>query len=183
MTNYRTERLILTAPRPEHETELFKLHNDPLVQQAVFNNVPQSPEDVRKWLDGYLIHWRTHGFGVWMVYEYVNDDPIFIGRCGLRNFGTTNNLELATSLSKQARGRGLAAEASRFAVTHALEKSSKEKVVALITPGNVRAARGTKKFGLRYVDDRWYYDRVWQYYEMTREEYFSQSNHMQSKPG
>ncbi|MET4316183.1 GNAT family N-acetyltransferase [Bradyrhizobium sp. RT4b] len=173
MATYESERLILAPPTLEHEAELFKLHNDPLVQEWIFNRVPQTKEDVRKWLDWFLAQWRKNGFGDWMVYEKTNDGSIFIGRCGLRDYGETNNLELATSLSERGRGRGLALEAMHFTVAHALRNSTKEKVIGLIAHGNTRSERTAKKLGLRYVDDCWCYDKFWQYHEMTREEYFS----------
>lgn len=175
MVTHQTERLILTIPRSEHERELLNLHNDPLVQEMVFNNVPQSTEDVRKWLDMFSAQWRKNGFGDWMVYEKTNSGPIFIGRCGLRDYMDTNNLELATSLCEHGRGRGLALEAGRFAVTQALQSSAKERVVAVIKHGNARSQRAIKKLGFRYIDDRWCYGRLWQYYEITREEFLSQS--------
>lgn len=177
MITYQTERLILTSMRPEHEPELFKLHNDPVVQEANFRNMPQTIEDVRKWLNFFLAQWRTNGFGAWMVYEKADDGPIFIGRCDLRNYQDTNNLELAYLLAQHGIGRGLGPEAARFAITHALQNSTKEKVVGIIGCGNERAHRAATKLGLRYVDDRWQSGELCRYYEMTREEYFSQPQH------
>lgn len=174
MITYQTERLILTCMRPEHEAELFQLHNDTVVQKVVFKNVPQTIEDVRKWVEWSLAQWRKNGFGAWIVYEKRNDDPIFIGRCGLRDYEGTNNIELSISLVEHGIGRGLGQEAARFAITHALRSSTKEKVVGLIAHGNVRSQRTATKLGLRYIEDRWHSGRLYQYYEMTREEYFSQ---------
>lgn len=175
MTTYQTERLILTCMGPEHEAELFKLHNDPLVQAVIFRNVPQSTDDVRKTLDWALAQWRKNGFGQWMVYEKANDGPIFIGRCGLADY--EDDLEFINILCENGVGRGLGAEAARFTITHALQTSSKEKVVGFIAHGNARSERAAKKLGLRYIDNRQYkYDgSVRKYYEMTREEYYSKS--------
>ncbi|MET4072584.1 RimJ/RimL family protein N-acetyltransferase [Bradyrhizobium sp. S3.2.6] len=177
MITHQTKRLILVPMQREHEAELFTLHNDPLIQKAIFKNVPQTAKDVHKMLDMFLAQWRKNRFGVWMVYEKTNNIPRFIGRCGLCDYEDTNYLEQATALGEQAAGRGFGAEASRFAVTHALEHSTKEKIVAVIQHGNVRAARQAKKFGLRYVDDRWRDGKFYQYYELTREEWFSQPHH------
>lgn len=178
MITYETQRLMFMPPRPEHEADLFKLHNDPVLQEMVFNKVPQSIEDVRKWLDWFFSQWRKNGFGDWMVYEKANDGPIFVGRCGLRDYEDTNNIELATSLCEHGRGRGLGMEAARFAVTHALQNSTKEKVIALIKHGNARPEPGARKLGLRYIDDRWHAGKFWRYYEMTREDYFSQPHQL-----
>lgn len=177
MIRYQTEHLILASMHPEHEAELFQLHNDPLVQKAVFDNVPQTIEDVRKMHNMFLAQWRVNGFGFWMVYEKSAQGPIFIGRCGLRNYEDTNNLEFGYVFSEYGSGRGLGPEAARFTITHALRNSTKEKVVGVIAHGNERAMRAAKKLGLRYIDDRWHDGKFWQYYEMTREEYFAQSHH------
>lgn len=106
MIIYHTERLILTSMQAAHEAELFMLHNDGLVQEAIFEDVPQTTEDVRTWLDWYLTQWRKNGFGVWMVYEKANDGPIFVGRCGLVDFRDTNNLQFGYAFSKYGAGRG-----------------------------------------------------------------------------
>lgn len=172
MITYQTERLILTSVRREHEAELFKLHNDPLVQKSIYRNVPQTTEDVHKWLDWLLTQWRKNGFGDWMIYEKVNDGPIFIGRCGLRDYEDTNNLEFAYAFFQNRIGRGLGPEAARFAITHALQNSTKEKVVAFIEHGNRRSEKAAKKLRLRYIDDRLYDGKLCQYYEITREDYF-----------
>lgn len=177
MITYQTERLILSPIRSEHEEELFKLHNDPLVQEAIFSNAPQTTEDVRRMLDMFLSQWRKNGFGVWMLYEKTNNGPIFVGRCGLCGYEDTNSLEQATALAGHAIGRGLGAEASRFAVTHAFQNSTKDKVVAVIRHGNARAVREAGKFGLRYIDDRWHNETFYRYYELTRNEWFSQPHH------
>lgn len=177
MITYQTERLILTAIQPEHEPELFKLHNDSLVQEVIFRNVPQSIDDIRKTLDWALTQWRKTDFGLWMVYEKTNDGPIFIGRCGLGDY--EDDLEFVNILCQHGVGRGLGAEAAHFAITHALRVSSKEKIVGFIAHGNIRSERAAKMLGMRYVDNRQYkYDgRFRKYYEMTREEYFSQPHH------
>ncbi|XSC42663.1 GNAT family N-acetyltransferase [Bradyrhizobium sp. RDT10] len=183
MMTYWTERLILTSMRPEHEAELLKLHKDPLVREMIFNNVPQTSDDVRKSLDRALAQWQKNGFGWWMIYEKADDGPIFIGRCGLWDYEDTNNLEIGNMLCEHGRGRGLGTEAARFAVTHALRNSSKEKVVSVIAHGNARSQRGAKKLGLRYIDDRLdkREGRIKQYYEMSREEYFFQPHHQISE--
>ncbi|MGY3238219.1 RimJ/RimL family protein N-acetyltransferase [Bradyrhizobium sp. USDA 4448] len=173
MVRRETERLILTSPGPEHEAELFQLHNDRLVQEFVFDNVPQTTQDVRQWLDWFLVQWRKNGFGDWMVYEKTIANPIFIGRCGLRDYQGTNDLEIATSFSERGRGRGLALEAMRFTVTHALRNSIADNVVGLVKHGNTRSERAAKKLGLCYVHDCWRYGKFWQYYKMTREAYCS----------
>ncbi|WP_213291094.1 GNAT family N-acetyltransferase [Bradyrhizobium sp. sGM-13] len=173
MIRYQTEHLSLVPPQPQHEAELLKLHNDPLVQKMIFNDVPQTSEDVRMWLDWFFVQWRKNGYGDWMVYEATNDGPTFIGRCGLRDYESTDSLELAIALCEYGRGRGLNVEASHFAIRHALGNSTKSRVVALIKPGNARSESGARKLGLRYVDDRWHNGKFLRYYEMTREEYFS----------
>ncbi|MFB6462851.1 GNAT family N-acetyltransferase [Bradyrhizobium tunisiense] len=89
----------------------------------------------------------------------------------------SNNLQFGYAFPKYGAGRGLGPEAARFTIMQALRNSNKEKVVGLIARGNARSERAAKKLGLRYIDDRWHNGRLWQYYEMTREEYFSQSHH------
>ncbi|WFU12798.1 GNAT family N-acetyltransferase (plasmid) [Rhizobium sp. CB3090] len=177
MTACQTKRLILTPLKSQHGAELYKLHNDPLVQNAIFNNVPQTRADVHKWIDRFLAQWSKSGFGFWIVYEKVNDSPIFIGRCGLLEYGDTANLEFAYAFFQSGAGRGLGPEAARFAITHALQNSTKEKVIGFIAHGNTRAERAAEKFGLHYVDDRFDNGKLFQYYEVSREDYCSQAHY------
>lgn len=181
MLTYQTKNLIFASMRPEHELELFKLHNDPLVQETIFENVPQTREDVRSWLDRYLAQWRKNSFGVWMIYERNISGPTFIGRCGLRDCETTNQLAFSYAFFGYSVGRGLGPQAARFTITHALRKSKKEKIVGFIAHGNARAERAAAKLGLRYIDDRLYYGKLFQYYELTREDYFSQPHHLSAR--
>ncbi|MES0056591.1 MULTISPECIES: GNAT family N-acetyltransferase [unclassified Mesorhizobium] len=69
MITYQTERLILTSMRPEHTAELFQLHADPVVQKIIYDNTPQTIEDVREWVERSLTQWRKNGFGTWIVYQ------------------------------------------------------------------------------------------------------------------
>ncbi|MER9420809.1 GNAT family N-acetyltransferase [Mesorhizobium sp. M0306] len=182
MIAYQTERLILTSVGSQHEVELFKLHNDPLVQKAIYRNVPQTTEDVHRWVDWLLAQWRKNGFGDWMIYEKVHDGPIFIGRCGLRDYKGTNNLEFAWAFFQNRIGRGLGPEAARFTITHALQNSTKEKVIGFIEKGNTIGEKSANRIGMRYIDDRLYDGKICLYYEMTRSEYFSPNYHCAPRP-
>ncbi|MCA1494966.1 GNAT family N-acetyltransferase [Ensifer sp. NBAIM29] len=174
MTTHQTDRLILTSVRHEHAAELFKLHNDPLVQKAIYRNVPQTTQDVHKWIDWILAQWSKNGFCDWVVYEKVESGATFIGRSGLRDCKDTNDLEFAYAFFPNAVGRGLGPEAARFTIAHGFQNSTKEKIVGFIEQGNTRADKAAKKFGLRYVDDRPYEGNICRYYEITREDFFSQ---------
>ncbi|MER8453834.1 GNAT family N-acetyltransferase [Mesorhizobium sp. M1428] len=173
MTRYETSRLILTRLFSEHEDLLFNLHNDPLVQELLYDSKPKSIEDVREMVDTSLAHWNEHGFGFWMVYKKTDGCPLFIGRCGLRVVQGTDNIELVYVFSREGVGQGMGPEAARFGITHALANSTKKKIVAFIAHHNERSKRAAKKIGLRYVDDRYRNNELLQYYEMSREEYFS----------
>ncbi|CDX45101.1 putative Acetyltransferase including N-acetylase of ribosomal protein-like protein [Mesorhizobium sp. ORS 3359] len=173
MTICQTERLILTSARPEHEAELIKLHNDPLVQKLNYRNVPQTAEAVHKWLGWLLAQWRKNGFGYWMVYEKLDGDPVFIGRCGLCDYQDTGDLEFAWVFFQDKVGRGLGPEAAHFTIAHALHNSTKEKIIGFIEQGNARAESAAKKIGLRYRGDRLYEGKLCRYYEMTRDQYLS----------
>lgn len=169
-----TERLVLLPMQAYHFGDLYALHNDRLVQQTVFENVPQTHDDVRAKLELFLSQWRKNGFGFWVVYEKTANGLVFIGRAGMRDYEDTNNLEFGYVYSEYGSGRGLGPEAAYISMEHALLNSMAEKVVGVITPGNSRAMGAVKKLGLRYIDDRWHDEKFWHYFEMTREEFFEQ---------
>lgn len=175
MTCYlETNRLVLLPMTPGHLADLYHLHNDPLVQETVFEGIPQSVADVQAKLDLFMSQWRKNGFGFWTVYEKTNQGLIFIGRAGCRDYEDTPNLEFGYVYSEYGSGRGLGPEAAFITIEQALLHSAAPKIVGVITPGNSRAMGAVKKLGLRYIDDRWHDDKFWHYFEMTRDEFFIQ---------
>src|SRR3546814_11297474 len=105
MIRLQTELLMLTSMLPKHEAELYTLHNDPLVQASIFENILQSHADVKAKLELYLTQWRKNGFGFWMVYEKRSNAPVVIGRAGLRDFGERRDLECGYVFSSDGAGR------------------------------------------------------------------------------
>lgn len=168
-----TKRLVLFPMTWGHEADLFHLHNDPLVQQTIFEQVPQTPDDVRAKLDLFMSQWQKNGFGFWTVYEKTSRGLVFIGRAGCRDYEDTAYLDFGYVYSQYGSGRGLGPEAAYATMDHALRHSTAPKIVGVITPGNSRATAAVKKLGLRYIDDRLHDGKIWHYFEMTRDEFFA----------
>jgi len=177
MSKLETPRLILEPLSSAHQDSLLRLHNDPLVRDMFYGGEPQTAEHVQAMVDKCLLHWRNNGLGIWIVYRKTDSGTNLIGRCGLRAVDGTNYLELNYAFGQAGVGQGLGPEAARAAITHALTHSNAEKVVAFVAHWNDRAKRAAEKLGLRYIDDRYRYQKLWGYYEMTREEYLSQSHY------
>lgn len=93
-----------------------------------------------------LRHWKTHGFGMWVVTD--SDSGAFAGECGLRWLEDASDVELSYGLYPQFRGRGLASEAARAAMDYGIESLGLERIVALSRGDNAASHRILEKLGM-----------------------------------
>ncbi len=99
---------------------------------------------------------------LWTV-EQRSDGQV-IGDCGVIPIeGNGPMIELGYRLRPEVWGRGLATEAARAAMTHAMAPTSEgglglPRLVAVVDPNNTASSRVLEKVGLRYVGmtDRYY---------------------------
>jgi ribosomal protein S18 acetylase RimI-like enzyme len=90
-------------------------------------------------------HWREDGFGCWAIL----DEGGFAGAVELRPTTTEGELEIGWALAPDRRGRGLAAEAVRAAVTDARTRTGAHSFVAYVEPGNDSSLRLAGRLGFR----------------------------------
>lgn len=74
----------------------------------------RSDAEVANWLDRDIVHWNTKGFGMWLLRFKGTDDVL--GGAGLSHPDDWPSHELTWWLMPDARGTGVASEASRAAI-------------------------------------------------------------------
>jgi len=168
-----TPRLLLVPMDQSHELELHRLHTDPFVVASILDGEAPTIEQTREKLRRYLRDWQTEGWGFWMVYQKLDGRTKLTGRCGLRRFAGTSDIELGHCFLEEASGRGIAVEAARAIAHHMFEERGAQRLVAVIAPTNERALKAASKLGLRHVDDRWHNGKRRHYFVLDREEFLS----------
>lgn len=169
MTTLHSARLLLVPVSSEHEAELHRLHSDPFVVASIFNGVAPTRAQTQEKLATYLEAWSKDGFGFWMIYQTQGDQPVLMGRSGLRRFADTEDVELGHCFLESASGQGIAAEAGRRIAAHALRSLNLPKLVAIIDPSNKRAIKAAGKVGLQQVGERLHQGQLKYYFELTAE--------------
>lgn len=109
-----TERLRLLPPGAQAEELYDRFYTDPAASSAYGG--PLTPGAARARLAADIGCWQVQGFGVWLLQRRLEDD--LVGVCGFWQ-GKGWPRELTWWLLPEARGSGLALEASRAAIAHA----------------------------------------------------------------
>jgi RimJ/RimL family protein N-acetyltransferase len=154
-----TERLCLRAPATPDAEDLYDLFADAEVMQGLGRECVSGVEDVRAIIEGMIGDWRTEGVGAFIL-ETAAPDPQVIGQAGVMIFdtrdwtpstwaqaGTHAQPELGWALTRAFWGHGYATEAAAAIRDWALNRPNVERLVSLISPGNVRSQRVAERLG------------------------------------
>src|SRR6516164_9152933 len=150
-----TQRLRL-RPRVEGDIEpIIVMDADPEVRR--FMGGPRDPEIHRKEVLANIAtppptHWS------WAI-EWKHR-PGFLGMCLLRPLEGTDFICFGCRLLRQHWGQGIATEAARAVLAHALHVLGIDPVVAIVDPRNLASIRVAEKIGLRQVGTAYHYGTV-----------------------
>jgi [ribosomal protein S5]-alanine N-acetyltransferase len=109
---------------------------------------PFSRDESLAWIVRTLERYGQHGFGLFAV-ELLADGA-FIGDCGpaLQTVEGVDDVELGWHIRRDLWGRGYATEAARAWRDWVFARLERERVISLISPGNVASQRVAAKVGL-----------------------------------
>lgn len=145
MTTIQTPRLNLRPVRPEDAPEFEAFYGEPEVMEIRKYGV-LGKEDARRQVESMVEHWRTHGFGMWVVEERATHG--FCGECGLRWVEDGSDVELSYGLYPPYRGRGIATEAARAALGFGTDVLGLERIVAFSRGDNRISHHVLEKLGM-----------------------------------
>ncbi len=132
----QTERLLLRLPGADCTALYERFYTD--AEASRFYGGPKSPAEAWARLAFDRGVWELQGFGVWVLERRA--DAALLGVCGFWQ-GRGWPRELTWWLLPEARGLGLALEASRAAIAHAREVWAWPEVETYCADDNL-AARG-----------------------------------------
>ncbi|MBP2471561.1 RimJ/RimL family protein N-acetyltransferase [Crossiella equi] len=140
-----TERLVLSAPRPEDLPEVIALHGDPEVMR--FLEAPQSPERAEELFRTWLLPPER---GFWTA--RLRDTGAFVGWFALEPAGADPGVvELGYRLTRASWGRGYGTEGSVALVDKVFREHTVHTVTANTMAVNSGSRRVLEKTGLRHV--------------------------------
>ena len=145
MTTLETPRLNLRPVRPEDAPEFEAFYGAPEVMEIRKYGV-MDREVARSQVDIMVAHWRTHGFGMWVVEDKAT--RAFGGECGLRWVEDGSEVELSYGLYPPYRGRGLATEAAQAALDFGTHTLGLERIVAFSRGDNRVSHHVLEKLGM-----------------------------------
>jgi RimJ/RimL family protein N-acetyltransferase len=99
-------------------------------------------------------HWETFGFGLWACLD--GDECVgFSGACrpGPHWSAFADEVEIGWRLARHVWGRGFATEGARLALPAVAEHLGLERVIAYVTPPNLRSRAVVARLGMERVGD------------------------------
>ena len=157
-----TERLVLVPIGPQHAEDLYQLHRDPWV--ATWYAGAWTRGDAAAFASSCARAWMSDGVSKWMAYERSSGD--LVGRGGLSrlpvNVSSTRQidalledprwraarLEVGWAILSSFRGRGMATEVGKAALSFAAGELASSRVIAFTERHNLASRRVMEKLGL-----------------------------------
>jgi RimJ/RimL family protein N-acetyltransferase len=127
---------------------VLRLLNEPSFVQHIGDRGVHSLDDAESYIrSGPLAMYDEHGFGLWVVEDGAG---AMIGICGLLRRPTLEDVDIGYALLPEHWGRGYAAEAARGVLAYAKATLGLNRVVAIVSPGNVVSIAVLAKLGMRF---------------------------------
>ena len=146
MERLQTKSLLLLPLSREDFPWLFALYADPAVMRYIASG-PRSEETARANLESLLAQAERLPFGYWVLRDRASGERVGGAALMVRREGLP--VELGFLLAQAAWGRGLASEAARALIAHALGALEIPLVQAFIDVKNAASAGVLRKAGLR----------------------------------
>ena len=143
-----TERLRLRRLTEDDAPFILELLNDPDFLRNIGDRGVRSLADARGYiLDGPVASYERYGFGLYLV-ELPGAGPI--GISGLVRREALPGPDIGFAFLPAWRGQGYALEAARAVRRHAAEGCRLDRLLAIVTPGNIASRRLLEKIGFRF---------------------------------
>lgn len=152
-----TARLTLTAPTPDDFGAYQAFYAVSDVAVGGYRG-GRSDDEVRAILQANIEHWKTKAFGMWLLRR--TGETEVIGGCGLAHPDHWPRHELTWWLMPDARGQGVATEASRAIIEWAYDTLGWSSVETHMRDENLPARRLAERLGGRKIDRETFPDGV-----------------------
>jgi len=129
--------------------ELYRLWTDPEVRRYLWDDLTishhQAEAEIVKSNESFI----NRGFGFWSLFLKENDTGL-IGFCGLRVFGTPDEIEILYGIHPSHWGKGLATEAADAILNFGFQVCGLPKIYAGADSPNSASFRVMEKLGMTY---------------------------------
>lgn len=148
-----TERLLLRQPHPRDLAAMFAIYSDPATNVFNPNGPMKELKQAQVFLDAWIRHWQTQGYGWWAVAtREAPDDIIGFGGVALMKYLDVERVNLGYRFGVSAWGKGYATELGSAALDYALNEQKLPKVYGLVRPTHQASIRVLEKIGMRRID-------------------------------
>jgi [ribosomal protein S5]-alanine N-acetyltransferase len=164
-----TARLRGERVRPEHESDLVRMEQDPRMFPTLWGRPePPTVAEIRSGLGRRRDHWERHGFGMWLLRD--RGTGAMVGRGGLQQTEVSGELEVevAWAIVADRWNEGLATELAHAAVHAAFTELGLPGLVAVTLPHNGASRRVMEKVGFAYERDVVHADLPHVLYRLSR---------------
>ncbi len=146
-----TERLRLEPIGARHADDLFRLHEDPAINE--WWDTRWSREDAAAEAARFAAGWANDGVSKWMAYDRL--DGTLIGRGGLTRMRLdgADRLEVGWAVLGRFWGRGYATEIGVESLSFARHDLHADEVVAFTEPHNTRSRAVMDRLAMSYQRD------------------------------
>lgn len=138
------------------EADILALHNEPSFLAGIGDRGVHDLADAQRYLrEGPQASYARHGFGLYAVER--REDGQWLGMAGLLQRDYLDAPDIGYALREHATGQGYAREAVAAVLEHA-RALGLSRLLAIVSPGNVRSTRlledvGFRPQGLRRLSD------------------------------
>jgi RimJ/RimL family protein N-acetyltransferase len=159
-----TPRLCLRTPTSRDAESLYELFADPEVMHGLNKQPISAIEEARAMIEEAVRSWSTEGLGP-VILETAATDGQVVGQAGLMIFDTRGWIastwanagshaqpELGWALIRAHWGHGYATEAAAAIRDWAYEFRAIDRLVSLISPGNIRSQHVAERLGAIAVE-------------------------------
>ena len=154
MNELGTSRLIGTPAGPGDLADIRRLHSDKRVMATLSADGNTFSEDQsRAFLERAEEHWKSHGFGLWLVRERNTDD--FVGYGGIKHADVEgrDQIELAYAIRSEHWRKGYATEISIASLKLGFDAMHLERIVAFTLLHNKASRTVMEHCGFTYQHD------------------------------
>lgn len=144
-----TVRLRLRPFVAKDVDDLHQLWTDPDVRRYLWDNLTISRDQAEAEIVKSTESFNNRGFGFWSVFLRENDAAL-IGFCGLRVFGTPDEIEIVYGIHPSHWGKGLATEAAESILNFGFQVCRLPKIYAGADSPNSASFRVMEKLRMTY---------------------------------
>ncbi|HJU82888.1 MAG TPA: GNAT family N-acetyltransferase [Holophagaceae bacterium] len=146
MARLETDRLLIRRLVLEDAPFILRLLNTPGFLEHIGDKGVRDLQQARAYLeDGPMKSWTEHGHGLSLVVLNATGEPL--GLCGLLRRKPDQDVDLGYAFLPEFERQGYACEAAAGVLADARRVHGFPRILALVSPGNVRSIRLLEKLG------------------------------------